>query len=1091
MPTDLAAQSATPQEKGPADLRWQLARAALAASKFDEARQHLLAALEFHPASPALLLDLVRAAGEDQDLLALWSERFVRAAADAQGKFKLDAASRKLLPGGKVQDGLLNEAQKLAGLRAAAIVELARTIDRWKAVPKQGNGNRSIVVRWLAELLLCMTERAPALLGSVANGVDKTSTAFAAEHEIVVAALLKILREQAANKPAGPTTGAANDPARRRDQAVRAARILLGLYRQAGFKDLQGPAPKDLGEVGAEAQRLLGAVEAEGLAAARVWSIAELEQLSPPEREAFTQQHRHWSAPGVAMSTTGRYRIETICGHETLLNVARTVELHHARLVTHYGQDPFVQRPGLVRIVPESSDLETEGAPYWWAGGFQAGDRTTLRFAWGNIPGLGHGLTHELTHRFDGVLRPFLGSWYTEGHASWTGGHYAKMRDPDFQDDHLDLGSALQTSNKGYGQRANFEKLLRSEVEEYRDNYFAGYTLYAFLRGYPPKEKPRYRDALARYEKNARGGQKDPVGWFTTNFCDGKDGRAATFDAFVLEWQGFLRGIAEYVDDRRKGNEWVGRYGGLGEGDGGDIVYDEPTWSWARQRAEPFFGQDHAAAATLLLQEVGDHEATVAAGLWSITVDGWRLPTVHAVQQALLPKSPDANQAFTAVAQTRFPELTNGTPQPLLAQLKATRAYVDALAARAAALTKDGATVAAAALAAERDQLARRCGLPDSGTMAANAPPAVPTHLGGHGYAESGLTGYEDRRVRGLWYATPEGDLHVGREKPREATGSIDRASHQRDAFVHTVAWQTPGAYVLRGRVHFTTAYVDGAIVFGHSRRDRDLRLKFSAGDFRYAIGKQELNKGTGHVQLRLQGLWERDGKLPETDLGWQVDIPKEQGWFDYALHIRGPRVLVEINGEALLRYAVHDGSPIEGHVGFAMSMGAIRVQQPTVQRLDEALANATAGLDPNQQPLVPLDDLMLLPTRGIPRSPAGTLVLWLPKVAEGSAADSLPRVLPELAKLLKATHEYPQTWLLAVPREMPAAERSAAQERIAEFRQAPMAILEHQIGQPFQGDYPWVLFLDDLGVLRAATEIGDAKLWTRVEKWSRKFRGR
>ena len=46
--------------------------------------------------------------------------------------------------------------------------------------------------------------------------------------------------------------------------------------------------------------------------------------------------------------------------------------------------------------------------------------------------------------------------------------------------------------------------------------------------------------------------------------------------------------------------------------------------------------------------------------------------------------------------------------------------------------------------------------------MALGAPPSVPTHLGGHGWTESSLTKFDQRRVRGLWYATPGGDLHVG-----------------------------------------------------------------------------------------------------------------------------------------------------------------------------------------------------------------------------------------------------------------------------------------------------------------------------------------
>jgi hypothetical protein len=82
---------------------------------------------------------------------------------------------------------------------------------------------------------------------------------------------------------------------------------------------------------------------------------------------------------------------------------------------------------------------------------------------------------------------------------------------------------------------------------------------------------------------------------------------------------------------------------------------DAPTWSWARNRAEPFFGQDHAAAAALLLLQVGDHEAAAAAGAWSTTVDGWRPEVGAVVQQALLrSKANDAAAAFAAIRARRF-----------------------------------------------------------------------------------------------------------------------------------------------------------------------------------------------------------------------------------------------------------------------------------------------------------------------------------------------------------------------------------------------------------------------------------------------------
>ncbi|MBM4062977.1 MAG: hypothetical protein FJ265_18060, partial [Planctomycetes bacterium] len=695
-PGDLALRTTTPAARGPADVRWQMARSALAAGKADEARQHLLAALTFHPDSPALLLDLVQAASADADQLALWSERFVRAAADAKGRFSPDAATKKAMPSGKRAEAAFAAARELASLRAQAVAELVQAIERERPDPRQPNAARSVLVRWFAELLFAIADQAPAMLRSTEAGLGEAIAAFHAEPGPVVAGLLRIVQQGAPRSGSGPATGAA--PLVLQDRAVRAARLLLGIERQAGFRDLRGEPPPDLGAPAAEARRLLAAIEAAPAEAARVWSIEELERLGPEAAEAFTARHRHWRCPGIALSPTGRYRIETVCGHETLLGVARTIELHHARLVAHFGQDPFAGRQGVVRIVPEHGDLETEGSPFWWAGGFQAGDRTVLRFAWGDVPGLGHGLTHELTHRFDSVLRPFLGAWYKEGHASWTAGHYAKVRDADFVDDHLDLGSVARTAGKGYGGKEQFARLLRGEVEDYRDNYFAGYALYAFLRGHPPKQMPRYRGALERYERTARGGRKDPVGWFTDCFCDGEQGRPASFDGFVAEWQAFLGGVVAWLDERPEGHEWVGRYGGLGPRDPGGLVHDAPTWSWARLRAEPWFGQDHAALATALLEEAGETEAAVAAGLWSFAVDGWRPQTARAVAAGLAARAPAAAFATAALARERFPGFAvAGAPPPL----RKVHGYAAALAERARALAEGGAGVAAAALAAE------------------------------------------------------------------------------------------------------------------------------------------------------------------------------------------------------------------------------------------------------------------------------------------------------------------------------------------------------------------------------------------------------
>jgi hypothetical protein len=232
---------------------------------------------------------------------------------------------------------------------------------------------------------------------------------------------------------------------------------------------------------------------------------------------------------------------------------------------------------------------------------------------------------------------------------------------------------------------------------------------------------------------------------------------------------------------------------------------------------------------------------------------------------------------------------------------------------------------------------------------------------------------------------------------------------------------------------------------------------------------------------------------MPGTSGGHSAPISPDAPWFDFALHVRGPRLLVEINGEAAMRYAVHDGTPIEGHVGFATGMGAIRVQQPTVQRRDGELAALVSGLDLAVQPDHGLDELLLLPVRGVPLRPNGTLVMLLPTPAtEGdSPVDAIPRVLPVMAKLLANRHEHPQQWVLAVPKALPAAERDKAQALFADQRKEPLPVIEHQVGEPFDGSVPWVLFVDGQGVLRAAAAANETGLHAKVAKWARLFRPR
>lgn len=1092
MPRDVTLETTLPAT-GPAQQRMQTGIAALKSGNFEEAREHLFAALEFHPSSPDLLLELVCASTNDLDALSQWTERYVRAATNEKGRFKMGGPTRKRLQATKPATKLIKDAQTLSAKRVAAITELARFITKQKAKGKQ-TAARAILVTWASEVLLKVAKGCPQALAKVSPAVNKHQASFVPDYDVIYRALAKIMNQpvpEESEDSEAPTTGPSSDVQAINDQRVRAARILVGLARQIAFKDLKGPRPAGPGAHAAAARKILADERQRDVTAGKIWTIAELEDMSEEDMIVFTEQHSDWHNVGLALSTTGRYRIETICGHETLLQTAKTIELHHERLISHFGKDPFTERQGIARIVPENSDMETEGAPFWWAAGFQGGDRTTVRFAWSTIASLGKTLTHELTHRFDGVLRPFMPSWYGEGHADWTSGHYGQMKDKTFTKNYLRIGTAARTFYLGYERKNKFLQLLKGEIEDYRDNYPAGYSLYAFLTSYPPK-KPRYRDMMAQFERNARAGQRDPVGYFTATFCDGKDGRPADFDELHKDWGTFLRGCYDWQDNKRTNNQWIRDYGRPPKAGGSRPVMDVPTRSWARNHAEPFYGQEHAAAATLLFDETANTDAAIAAGVWSLTADGWRPEVAHALAKALAAsRAQDAAVTFAAMAHKHFPEVAALDGSKVLGQLPKTQALLNAMASRTEALLAANATNAAAATARDHASITNSFGIPPTKHARPDAVARLPRHLGSSGFTESELTGFEDRRRKGLWYVTPEGDLHVGRKKPREGTGVLDRRAHQRDAYAHSVTWLGAGHYVIRGRVHWTTSYVSGAIVLGHTRRDRSIRIGFSAGDFNYARGKSESNDREGRVRLNLRGLWERDGKLPKTRFNTSVEIPEKQNWFAYELHIRGPRVEITINDEALWEYAVHDGTPIEGHLGYATSTGAIRVQQPTVQRLDNEVTSPVLGLDLQQQPTRSLKQLMQLQTRGIPTHPDGTLILWLPTVEEGSPSGRLGRAIRQLSRIMQDKLQHPQQWVLAVPKSMEKLDRKTTLADLQDLRPEPMPIVEHLIGDPFDGPHPWVLFIDAQGVLRAAANSRDTDLHTKVAKWSRIYRGR
>ena len=1074
----VTASLATAQGVRPPDptaLPVEAGKRALAAGKMEEAVGHFLHALPYEPDSPEILQLLLEATAADPDARTLWSHAWYAAAADLAGRAKPDAAARRVLV---EEDPFL---AKLAQARAEAVGELVALADK-----RDKKGGRSpgelLVGNWARRAAFDLAYDVPALRDAHRSALVPPLEVPPGFDGPTLRAVQRAMTSAVSNRRTG--------------DAMRLARCLRGFVTQANFKDLKGERPKGMDKYAAAA--------GEGLARAREqlveavgepWTVEQLEWLTQEEGEAFTRAHDSFAFPGVGVSPREWYRVETDCGYETLLGVARTIELHHQRLANWYGQDPFVGRSGVVRVVPEAYGLESEGAPFWWAGGFQGGDTTTMRFSCGTIEGLGHGLTHELTHRFDGAIYPGQPSWLVEGKAVWTGAAYGHSSDEGFVPMHVSFGTIEGCFIKGYGALNKLTELITGTMEDYRDNYVAGYALYVYLNTWKEEGGPLvYHDQLQAFMENARQSGKNSQKYFEDHFCDGRGGRPEDLEGFATAFGTYISGFYW-----KNPQPWTSMYTSEVPSQPGDgWVYDEPTWTWSRSRAEPYFGNDQAREAGMLLLDVGRQEEAVQALVWGLAVDG-RTPPAERVLAPLLRGLKQKDAAWVLESQLAFPDVRPAAPAPFLKDLPRTRAYLGLLDEAITAYRGKRLAFAADSLAAGRDRLAMRLGVDPRGRLPV-VPGAAATALhpfddgerliGLQGWTEEGLTGFEEKRVAGLWYEDEKRDLHVGRHQPRTGTGSLDRAAHQRHAFVHTNDWLLPGVYRFRARIQFTTSYASGAVILGYTRRDRNIRFHFNAGDFMYAIGESEEEPQFESMGWSIQGLRDRDGPLSGSTRGGGFDFGRKVPAFDLELLVDGPMVMAFINGERVGVYHTVDGAPIEGYLGFATGMGAIRVQRPTVQRLDRSRFAGRPAAAPSSLNLAftSSPDFQALENRsffGLPPSPNGRLVFWLPVpyLDEGEAFE--PDEVVRRAKTGAETlHEelyregIPQPFVVVVPRRIGEDHVAQIRAHYAEKFTDPPALLVHEFtGEipPGMDDAPdrfkrWLFFVDSADIVRIAT---------------------
>lgn len=1053
------------------------------------AYEHYERATQGRPGDPQLVEHVLRVlkAEGDRDAGMLWAGHWYAAAANASGRANPSGKARKVLPADP-------RPAALAQARAGAVGELKS----FAAAREASGSDREedlLLAWWARRLALDLAQGHPALLeslGALADGRFLVDVSFGSP-------TLKALERQAKSLIGGGRTS----------EGLMLARTLHGICVQAGFQDLKGPRPKGTGRLRTSAGQLMGRARKRlRKLQGEPWTLDELDWLDLDQAEAFTRAHGSFGMPGLAISPEGLYRVETDCGFETLQGVTATIERHHRRLVNFYGQDPFDGRPGLVRIVPEAQGLEAEGAGFFWVGGFQGGDTTVMRFSHGTIEGLGHGLTHELTHRFDGAIYPGQPAWLTEGKASWTGSAYGHSRETEFVENHLNVGTLEGVWFDGYGRLPKLRDLITGQVEDYRDNYAAGYSLYVYLNTEESEEGRRlYQERLQGFMESARDGANRRVVQFERWFCDGKNGRPLGLEAFAETYDEFLSGAGW-----KEPGDWRKRYTSATPPVGPQpYVYDEPTWTWTRSRTEPYFGDGGAGEAARLFEDLGQSKMAARAYIWSLCTDG-RLPVSEQHLARLLVGMKRPHAAWVMSSQLRFPGWPAEEPAPFLNKLPRTRALLKKLKETAAEFTEELLPSSAGAMLGDALRLARWLGEPEldlvTPTKMARGFDASPRPMADQGWLEDELTGYDKNRKENLWFEGEYGDVILGRRVARRGTGRVDRRGGGK-TFVRGKAFQVPGTYRIRTRVRFTTVWASGSIVLGWTRRDRNVRVNFTGGSYRFANGEPGEEPAFERVNWSISGLRSREGPLGSNPKGvHKFESPRNA--FDLELLVDGGAVQVFLNGEPLGTYHTALGEPIEGFIGFATSAGAIRFGTPTIQRLDRARSAgrpglAPVGLDLTRGESPSFGTLENRPVHGLEPSTQGTLLLWIPTPNSPARRDRLlSRARTAAERLASAARReaITQPIVVALPDGLDAQVVAQLTEEWNELFDVDPKVIVHHLGLkeaigrarqdgPADLGKRWLIFLDAGSVARVVAPFfaSDDGFDKDMEHWLRVFR--
>jgi hypothetical protein len=380
----------------------------------------------------------------------------------------------------------------------------------------------------------------------------------------------------------------------------------------------------------------------------------------------------------------------------------------------------------------------------------------------------------------------------------------------------------------------------------------------------------------------------------------------------------------------------------------------------------------------------------------------------------------------------------------------------------------------------------------------------LPTRLGSGAWVEDVLTDFDEYVKQGLWFVTPEGHVVVGR-----SAGDTLQEEHEERFWRIFVRSREPveAGYVFRARVVLLTPYVSGAIVFGHRRKDRNVRLYLEAGDRpRPDAGPQ---KRVQHrtAMLRLSTRRPFDGIHRDGEWTREVKVDPVLNSFDLAVRVEGSRISFSAEGEELASLVDAEGMPVDGAIGFASGGGAFRVESPAIERTmgrGEDGASTATELD-LAAPAAPIGRWVVgRRVHGVTPARRGTVLHWFPlgvptaiDVTAPSQAELAQGVWEDVLKALDDS-DHAADLVVVLPNAWPDEWKKAFRAAAAAVPKERGRVLEHAegtvAGTPTAarewGQNPHLLYVDPVGTVRLHSDKGWATIPSEWASWLRITRG-